>query len=46
LEGAYYGIRVNGVAAGVTNTNARTKQDSMAMKLSAEENEKYLKLAA
>jgi len=46
LEGAYHGIRVNAVATGVTNTNTRTKQDSMAMKLTVAENEKYLELAA
>ena len=46
LEGAYHGIRVNGVACGVTNTNTRTKQDSMAMKLTVDENKKYLQLAA
>lgn len=46
LEGAYHGIRVNGVACGVTNTNTRTKQDSMTMKLTVDENKKYLQLAA
>ena len=29
LEGAYHGIRVNAVAAGVTYTKARMNQDSM-----------------
>lgn len=34
LEGAYHGVRVNGVAAGITNTKARMKSDmSAAMKL-------------
>lgn len=29
LETAFFGIRVNGVAAGVTNTEARKKQESL-----------------
>lgn len=29
LETAFYGIRVNAVAPGVTITNARTKKDSL-----------------
>jgi len=37
---------VNAVAVGVTRTNARMKQDSMSMKLTQEENQKYLQLAA
>ena len=35
LEGAYHGIRVNGVAAGVTNTRARMATESMTEKLDA-----------
>ena len=35
LEGAYHGIRVNGVAAGVTNTRARMATESMTQKLDA-----------
>lgn len=45
LEGAYHGVRVNGVAAGVLNTKARTKKDGLTMNLTKEENEKYLKHA-
>lgn len=29
LENAFYGVRVNAVAAGVTATNARTKKESL-----------------
>ena len=47
LETAYHGVRVNGVAAGVINSDARTNsQDLIGMKLNAEENKSYLDEAA
>ena len=47
LETAYHGVRVNGVAAGVINSDARTNsQDLIGMKLNAEENKSYLEEAA
>jgi NAD(P)-dependent dehydrogenase (short-subunit alcohol dehydrogenase family) len=42
LETAYFGIRVNGVATGVTKTAARTKESDIGMGLSASENRKFL----
>ena len=35
LEGAYHGIRVNGVAVGVPNTRAQMATESMTQKLDA-----------
>lgn len=47
LEGAYHGVRVNGVAAGVTNTQARSKKEqSVEMQLSPRSNQTYLRMAA
>jgi 3-oxoacyl-[acyl-carrier protein] reductase len=42
LETAYFGIRINGVAAGVTRTAARTKQEDIGMALSDVENRRFL----
>jgi 3-oxoacyl-[acyl-carrier protein] reductase len=42
LETAYFGIRVNGVATGVTRTAARTKQEDIGMALSDVENRRFL----
>ena len=42
LETAYFGIRVNGVATGITKTAARTKEGDIGMGLSASENRKFL----
>jgi NAD(P)-dependent dehydrogenase (short-subunit alcohol dehydrogenase family) len=41
LETAMFGIRVNGVATGVTKTAARTKGE-VGMNLSVSENKKFL----
>jgi len=47
LETAYHGVRVNGVAAGTINSEARTNtQDMIGMKLTPEENKCYLEEAA
>lgn len=47
LETAYHGVRVNGVAAGVIRSDARTNQEDMnAMHLTDEENKTYLNMAA
>ena len=46
LETAFFGVRVNGVATGVINSQARMKQDLMAMALKEEENTHYLKESA
>lgn len=43
LETAYFGVRVNGVAAGVINSKARTRTELMAMQLNEQENEVYLR---
>lgn len=42
LETASFGIRVNGVATGVTRTAARTKATEIGMNLTLAENKKYL----
>lgn len=42
LETAYFGIRINGVATGVTKTAARTKEADIGMGLSSTENRKFL----
>ena len=42
LETAYFGIRINGVAAGVTRTAARTKQVGIGMALGDVENRRFL----
>lgn len=46
LEGAHFGIRVNGVAAGVTYTKARLNKDSFGMNFTKEQNETFLRMAA
>jgi len=47
LETAYHGVRINGVAAGVIRSEARTNtQDLVAMQLTKEENQVYLMEAA
>ena len=42
LETAHFGVRVNGVAPGVTKTAGRTKESDIGMGLSATENRKFL----
>lgn len=42
LETAYFGIRVNGVAPGVTKTAARTQLGNIGMGLTGVENRKFL----
>lgn len=42
LETAYFGIRINGVAPGVTKTCARTKESDIGMGLTIAENKKFL----
>jgi 3-oxoacyl-[acyl-carrier protein] reductase len=42
LETAYFGVRVNGVATGVTKTAARTKEEDIGMGLTVMENKKFL----
>lgn len=46
LEGAHFGIRVNGVAAGVAYTKARLNKDSFGMNFTKEQNETFFRLAA
>lgn len=42
LETAYFGIRVNGVATGITKTATRTKQQDIGMGLTYAENKNFL----
>lgn len=42
LEVAYHGIRINAVAAGIVNSNARTKHHVGSVGLSAQQNEAFL----
>jgi len=42
LETAYFGVRINGVAPGVTKTATRTKESDIGMGLTPTENRKFL----
>lgn len=42
LETAYFGVRVNGVAVGVTKTAARTKEDDIGLGMTPMDNRKFL----
>ena len=44
LETAFFGVRCNAVAPGITNTNARTKKDSF--QLNPNQNKQFLQEAA
>jgi 3-oxoacyl-[acyl-carrier protein] reductase len=46
LETAFHGVRINGVAAGVTRTTARCKGEDIGMGLTKAENSRYLLDAA